>query len=110
MWRDPAPDGGPPNNWVSVFGGPAWTLDPTSGQYYLHSFLAEQPDLNYRNPAVVQAMEDVIRFWLDRGVDGFRVDVVHKMIKDAALRDNPRPPAGTEHPIRDYGGLQHVLR
>ena len=107
VWRDPAPDGGPPNNWVSVFGGPAWTLDPTTGQYYLHSFLAEQPDLNYRNPAVVQAMEDVIRFWLDRGVDGFRVDVVHKMIKDAALRDNPRPPAGTEHPIRDYGGFQH---
>ena len=76
---------------MSSFGGPAWTLDPATGQYYLHSFLAEQPDLNWRNPAVVAAMEDVIRFWLERGVDGFRVDVIHKMIKDAALRDNPPP-------------------
>jgi len=108
VWRDPKPDGGPPNNWVSTFGGPAWTRDPTTGQYYLHSFLAEQPDLNYRNPAVVEAMEDVIRFWLDRGVDGFRVDVIHKMVKDAALRDNPHPAPDEEHPVRHYGGLKHV--
>jgi alpha-glucosidase len=108
IWRDPAADGGPPNNWASAFGGPAWTLDPTTGQYYLHSFLAEQPDLNYRNPAVVRAMEDVIRYWLDRGVDGFRVDVIHKMIKDAQLRGNPRPAPEDEHPIRDYGGQHHV--
>ena len=108
IWRDPGPDGGYPNNWVSSFGGPAWTLDPATGQYYLHSFLAEQPDLNYRNPAVVRAMEDVIRYWLDRGVDGFRVDVVHKMIKDSALRDNPRPATDEEHPIRHYGGQKHV--
>jgi alpha-glucosidase len=93
---------------VSSFGGPAWTLDATTSQYYLHSFLAEQPDLNYRNPEVVRAMEDAIRFWLDRGVDGFRVDVIHKMIKDAALRDNPRPTPEEEHPIRHYGGLKHI--
>jgi alpha-glucosidase len=108
IWRDPAPDGGPPNNWVSSFGGPAWTFDATTGQYYLHSFLAEQPDLNYRNLAVVRAIEDVIRFWLDRGVDGFRVDVIHKMVKDAQLRDNPPPPADGEHPIRHYGRQVHL--
>jgi alpha-glucosidase len=108
VWRDPGPDDAPPNNWGSSFGGPAWTLDPTTGQYYLHSFLAEQPDLNYRNPEVVRAMEDVIRYWLERGVDGFRVDVIHKMIKDAELRDNPRPAPEEEHPIRHYGGLKHV--
>jgi alpha-glucosidase len=108
VWRDPAADGGPPNNWASSFGGPAWTFDAVTGQYYLHSFLAEQPDLNYRNPAVVRAMEDVIRFWLDRGVDGFRVDVIHKMIKDAALRDNPPPPPGEEHPVKHYGRQVHL--
>jgi alpha-glucosidase len=108
IWRDPGPDGTYPNNWVSSFGGPAWTLDPATGQYYLHSFLAEQPDLNYRNPAVVRAMEEVIRYWLDRGVDGFRVDVIHKMIKDAALRDNPRPAPDEEHPVRHYGSQKHV--
>jgi alpha-glucosidase len=106
IWRDAGP-GGPPNNWLSVFGGPAWTLDTSTNQYYLHSFLAEQPDLNYRNPAVVRAIEDVIRFWLDRGVDGFRVDVIHKMLKDAALRDNPPAPADDPDPVRHYGGLVH---
>lgn len=108
VWRDPAPGGGPPNNWVSAFGGPAWTHDDATGQYYLHSFLAKQPDLNYRSPAVVRAMEDVIRFWLDRGIDGFRVDVVHKMIKDADLRDNPPPPAEDADPVRHYGGQRHL--
>lgn len=108
IWRDPAPDGGPPNNWVSVFGGPAWTLDAATGQYYLHSFLAEQPDLNYRNSAVVRAMEDVIRFWLERGIDGFRVDVIHKMLKDAQLRDNPPAPEDDPDPVRHYGGLLHA--
>jgi len=108
IWRDAGRDGGYPNNWVSSFGGPAWTLDPSTGQYYLHSFLAEQPDLNYRNPEVVRAMEAVIRYWLDRGVDGFRVDVIHKMIKDVGLRDNPRPAPEEEHPIRHYGGQIHV--
>ena len=108
IWRDPAPDGGPPNNWVSSFGGPAWTLDAATGQYYLHSFLAEQPDLNWRNPAVVAAMQDVLRFWLARGVDGFRVDVIHKLIKDDQFRDNPPPDERDPHPIRDYFGQQHV--
>jgi alpha-glucosidase len=108
VWRDPGPNDTPPNNWASSFGGSAWTLDPTTGQYYLHSFLAEQPDLNYRNPDVVRAMEDIIRYWLDRGVDGFRVDVIHKMIKDAKLRDNPRPVPEEEHPIHHYGSLKHV--
>src|SRR5687768_6042923 len=70
LWRDPAPDGGPPNNWLSNFGGPAWTLDPVTGQYYAHMFLKEQPDLNWRHPEVRRAMFDAMRFWLRRGVDG----------------------------------------
>ncbi|ACA17487.1 alpha amylase catalytic region [Methylobacterium sp. 4-46] len=92
IWRDPKPDGAPPNNWVGNFGGPAWTLDPATGQSYYHAFLKEQPDLNWRNPEVRRAMLDVLRFWLDRGVDGFRVDVIWHLIKDAALRDNPPNP------------------
>ncbi|KMO32530.1 alpha-amylase family glycosyl hydrolase [Methylobacterium aquaticum] len=92
IWRDPAPDGGPPNNWISNFGGPAWTLDPATGQYYYHAFLREQPDLNWRNPQVRAAMMDVLRFWLDRGVDGFRVDVIWHLMKDEQLRDNPVNP------------------
>ena len=93
LWRDPAPDGGPPNNWLSNFGGSGWTLDEASGQYYYHSFLPTQPDLNWRNPAVRAAMFDVLRFWLARGVDGFRVDVLWMMIKDDQFRDNPPNPA-----------------
>jgi alpha-glucosidase len=92
IWRDGKPNGLPPNNWLSQFGGPAWTLDGLTGQYYLHSFLREQPDLNWRNPAVRAAMYDVLRFWLARGVDGFRVDVIWLLIKDAELRDNPPNP------------------
>jgi alpha-glucosidase len=92
VWRD-GRDGGPPNNWVSQFGGPAWTHDPATAQYYLHSFLREQPDLNWRHPEVRAAMLDVLRFWLDRGVDGFRVDVLWLLIKDEALRDNPENPS-----------------
>ncbi|WP_425463356.1 alpha-amylase family glycosyl hydrolase [Methylobacterium terricola] len=92
IWREPAADGGPPNNWISNFGGPAWTLDPATGQYYYHAFLSEQPDLNWRNPEVRAAMTNVLRFWLDRGVDGFRVDVIWHLMKDEALRDNPVNP------------------
>lgn len=88
-WRDPAPGGGPPNNWRSVFGGPAWTLDPHTGQYYLHSFLKEQPDLNWRNPEVQDAMASVIRFWVERGVDGFRIDAVAHIAKHPDLLDDP---------------------
>jgi alpha-glucosidase len=89
VWADPAAGGGPPNNWQSVFGGPAWSLDPASGQYWLHNFAPEQPDLDWWNPAVRAAFEDILRFWLDRGVDGFRIDVCHGLVKDRLLRDNP---------------------
>ena len=92
IWRDPGPDGGPPNNWLSEFGGSAWTHDAATGQYYYHAFLAEQPDLNWRNPAVREAIYDVMRFWLRKGVDGFRVDVIWHLIKDAQFRDNPPNP------------------
>jgi alpha-glucosidase len=90
VWRDGAPGGGPPNDWRSQFAavGPAWTRDAGSGQWYLHSFAREQPDLDWDNPAVEAAMHDVLRFWLDRGVDGFRLDAIHKIAKDPLLRDN----------------------
>lgn len=91
IWRDPGPDGGPPNNWVAAFepSTPAWTFDETTGQYYLHLFLPQQPDLNWSLPAVEEAQHEVLRFWLDRGVDGFRADVVHLIGKDPALPDDP---------------------
>jgi alpha-glucosidase len=92
IWRDPAPGGGPPNNWLSNFGGDGWTLDARTGQYYYHSFLPAQPDLNWRNPELRAAMKDVLRFWMLRGVDGFRVDVMWMMIKDDQFRDNPPDP------------------
>ncbi len=92
IWRDPAPGGGVPNNWVSSFGGPAWTFDEATGQYYYHAFLSSQPDLNWRNPDVCCAMHDVLRFWLDLGVDGFRVDVIWHLMKDPDFRDNPVNP------------------
>jgi alpha-glucosidase len=92
IWRDPAPGGGPPNNWLSNFGGSAWELDSQSGQYYYHAFLKEQPDLNWRNPDVQEAMLGVLRFWLDRGVDGFRVDVIWHIVKDDQFRDNQPDP------------------
>jgi alpha-glucosidase len=93
IWRDAAPGGGPPNNWIANFGGSAWEWDEGSGQYYYHAYLPEQPDLNWRNPEVRAAMHEVMRFWLRRGVDGFRVDVMWHLIKDAAFRDNPPNPA-----------------
>jgi alpha-glucosidase len=92
IWRDAAPDGGPPNNWLSNFGGSAWQWDEATRQYYYHAFLKEQPDLNWRNPEVQAAMHDALRFWLDRGVDGFRVDVIWHLMKDPAFRDNPPNP------------------
>jgi alpha-glucosidase len=92
VWRDPKPDGSPPSNWLSEFGGPAWTLDRATGQYYYHAYLPEQPDLNWRNPEVRAAMLDVLRFWFERGVDGFRADAIHHLFEDKGLRDNPPNP------------------
>ncbi|MDB5688796.1 MAG: alpha-amylase [Sphingomonas bacterium] len=92
IWRDPAPDGGPPNNWISDFGGPAWAWDAATGQYYAHAFLPEQPDLNWREPGLRRAMYDAMRFWFDRGIDGFRIDVLWHMIKAADFPDNPPNP------------------
>jgi len=92
IWHDPAPDGGPPNNWMSRFGGSAWQFDEHTGQYYLHLYDAKQPDLNWHNQEVRQAMYDVLRFWLERGVDGFRVDVIWLLLKDEQFRDNPMNP------------------
>ncbi len=88
IWKPGSPDR-PPNNWVSMFGGSAWKWHEPTGEWYLHLFLPEQPDLNYRNPEVVAAMHDVLRFWLDRGAAGYRVDVIHGLMKDAEFRDNP---------------------
>jgi len=92
LWRDAAPDGGPPNNWMSNFGGSAWTWDEATKQFYYHSFLTQQPDLNWRNPAVREAMYGAMRFWLDKGVDGFRMDVLWLLIKDDQFRSNPLNP------------------
>ena len=97
VWRDAKPDGSPPNNWLAVFGGPMWTFVPERGQYYLHSFLPQQPDLNWRNEAVREEFDAIIRYWLDRGVAGFRIDVPHALVKDRDLRDNP-PARPNESP------------
>ena len=93
VWADAKPDGTPPNNWLSIFGGSAWQWEAQREQYYLHNFLASQPDLNYHEPAVAQQMLDELRFWLDRGVDGFRLDAINFCYHDAELRDNPAKPA-----------------
>jgi alpha-glucosidase len=106
IWRDPASDGGPPNNWLSFFGGPAWTYDENTEQYYLHQFVTQQPELNYRNPEVLAAMLDVLRFWLGKGVDGFRVDVIWLMLKDDQFRDEPPNPDWDG--INPHRSLQHI--
>ena len=98
VWAEAKPDGSPPNNWQATFGGPSWTWSPRRRQYYLHNFLSEQPDLNYWSREVQDAILDVARFWLDRGVDGFRLDVINYIFQDRSLRDNPAaahasPPA-----------------
>jgi alpha-glucosidase len=109
VWRDPAPGGGPPNDWQSVFRacGPAWTRDARTGQYYLHSFMPQQPDLNWENPAVEAAMHDVLRFWLDRGVDGFRLDAIAKIAKDPLLRDQDGAPRRHDE---DWDSIHDRLR
>ena len=107
VWADAKEDGSPPNNWQSVFGGPAWTWDARRGQYYFHNFLAEQPALNVHNPAVQQALLDVAAFWLDRGVDGFRLDAINFSMHDPELRDNPPAPAGGKR-SRPFDFQQHL--
>jgi alpha-glucosidase len=110
IWRDPAPDGGVPNNWIRSWSDQsAWTFDETRGQYYLHCFLPEQPDLNWANPQVEAAMQDTLRFWLDRGVDGFRMDVIHLIGKDPALPDDPEDLAALSHVPLNHRPETHAL-
>ena len=120
IWHDPAKDGGPPNNWMSNFGGSAWQFDAHTEQYYLHVFDKKQPDLNWRNPNVRQAMYEVMRFWLDRGIDGFRIDALHALLEDEQFRDNPpnpewKPgdPSHTRylaHYTEDQPGLHEIIQ
>jgi alpha-glucosidase len=107
IWADPKSDGTPPNNWLSVFGGSAWSWEPRRRQYYLHHFLSSQPQLNLRNEAVVSALFEAGAFWLDRGVDGFRLDAIDFSFHDPALRDNP-PRARADIPAKPFGLQQHV--
>jgi alpha-glucosidase len=104
LWRDPVPEGGPPNNWEAITGGSAWNLDPKTGQYYLAMFHPSQPDLNWRNPEVVAAMHDVLHFWLKKGVDGFRMDMLPFLMKHADMPDNPVIPP--DHPFAAMGATQ----
>ena len=107
VWADAADDGGPPNNWISLFGGQAWSWDTRRRQYYMHNFLSEQPDLNFHNPEVRAAILDVARFWLDRGVDGFRLDVANFYFCDRGLRDNPPKRKGGGF-ARPYQHQRHL--
>ena len=109
VWADAKPDGSPPNNWQSVFGGPAWTWDARRGQYYLHNFLREQPDLNFHNPEVQAATLATAKFWLDRGVDGFRLDAINFTMHDPELRDNPPAPDTGAPRTRPFDFQQHVF-
>ncbi|MBB5519713.1 alpha-glucosidase family protein [Amphiplicatus metriothermophilus] len=108
VWADPKPDGAPPNNWQSVFGGPAWTWDSRRGQYYLHNFLPGQPDLNLHRSDVQDALLEVARFWLDRGVDGFRLDAINFAMHDPMLRDNPPAPRDGRRITRPFDLQEHV--
>jgi alpha-glucosidase len=107
VWADAKADGSPPNNWQALFGGPSWEWDPRRHQYYLHNFLAEQPDLNVRNPAVQDALLGEAKYWLDRGVDGLRLDVANFYVQDALLRDNPSIPF-SETPARPHQFQRHL--
>jgi alpha-glucosidase len=109
LWADPGLSGGPPSNWTSIFGGSMWEWDPATRQFYLHSFYPEQPDLNWRNPEVADAIAGVMRFWLARGVDGFRVDAIPVAIKDALFRDNPPDRRPAAIPGLRVGGDQDPL-
>jgi alpha-glucosidase len=107
VWADPGPGGSPPNNWLSVFGGPAWTRDLATGQAFLHQFLPSQPDLNWWEPAVADEFDRILRFWFDRGVAGFRVDTANRLVKDRLLRDNP-PATPDDDPIVRWLGQRPV--
>ena len=107
VWADPRPDGTAPNNWLSVFGGSAWQFDPRRRQYYLHNFLTEQPDINFHCKAAVEAILGTMRFWLDRGVDGFRLDTVNFFVHDRRLRNNPRS-GWTVFPGNPYEAQNHI--
>jgi alpha-glucosidase len=113
VWADPKPDGTPPNNWLSIFGGSAWTWDGRRMQYYLHNFLGSQPDLNFHTPAVQEALLDVARFWLERGVDGFRLDTINFYFADKLLRDNPALPPEKRNDsiapaVNPYNWQEHI--
>lgn len=113
VWADPKPDGTPPNNWLSIFGGSAWAWDARREQYYMHNFLTEQPDLNFHEPQVQEALLDVVRFWLNRGVDGFRLDTINFYTHDAELRDNPPLPVEerndtTAPRVNPYNHQEHL--
>jgi len=109
VWADPKKDGSPPNNWPAVFGGRAWEWNPSRGQYYLHNFLTSQPDLNFHNPKVQDALLDVMRFWLERGLDGFRLDTVNYYFHDAQLRNNPatKLPKHLAYAVNPYDMQEH---
>ncbi|RUX94426.1 MULTISPECIES: alpha-glucosidase family protein [unclassified Mesorhizobium] len=112
IWADTKPDGSAPNNWLSVFGGPAWEWDSTRRQYYMHNFLASQPDLNFHNPEVQDALLETVRFWLERGVDGFRLDTVNYYVHDRWLRGNPplaSSVAGTNSETNTYLYQEHLF-
>ncbi|HIK64402.1 MAG TPA: alpha-glucosidase, partial [Henriciella marina] len=108
VWADPMPDGSPPNNWQAVFGGPSWEWDGRRQQYYMHNFLASQPDLNVRNREVQDALLDAAAFWLDRGVDGFRLDAINFAIHDAELRNNPPSGLALEKVTRPFDMQDHL--
>ena len=108
VWHDPRPDGSPPTNWQSVFGGPAWTWDGRRGQYYMHNFLKEQPQIHGHNPAVQDELLAITRFWLDRGVDGFRIDAINFVMHDPLLRDNPPAPDDGTPRTRPFDYQQRV--
>ncbi|AXI48492.1 alpha-glucosidase [Sulfitobacter sp. SK012] len=109
VWADPLPDGSPPTNWHSHFGGPAWEFDPQRGQYYLHNFLGSQPDLNFHNPGVIDAILETCKFWLDRGLDGFRLDTVNYYFHDQKLRSNPPAQAKPQVMATDLYGMQNNI-
>ncbi len=110
VWRDPAPDGGPPNNWPSHFGGPAWSFDEHTQQYWLHQFASEQPDLNWHHPAVVEEFDRILKFWFERGIDGFRIDVAHSLVTHEDLPDLPEAPSEAEMGVRsqEFERFEHI--